>query len=163
MTSDRRDFLRRVTAAGLALGYAAHDASAAPRKIRAVAFDAFPILDPRPVFALVDELFPEHGTELSNLWRTRQFEYTWLRTMSRQYSDFRQVTEDALVYAARALKLDLTAQNQSRLLEAYNQLRCWPDVPAALKSLKDAGIRLAFLSNATPRMLESGIRNSQLG
>ncbi len=50
-------------------------------KIRAVAFDAFPLLDPRPVFAKAEELFPGRGTELGIAWRTRQFEYAWLRTM----------------------------------------------------------------------------------
>src|SRR5690242_18188347 len=54
-------------------------------KIKAVAFDAFPIFDPRPIMALADELFPGQGTDLSNAWRTRQFEYTWLRTLSRHY------------------------------------------------------------------------------
>jgi 2-haloacid dehalogenase len=130
--------------------------------VKAVAFDEFPILDPRPVFALAAQLFPDKGAELGNLWRTRQFEYTWLRTLSGQYTDFWQVTGDALSFAARSLKLDLTSQKHDRLMEAYLNLRCWPDVPAALGSLKKAGIRLAFLSNMTVRMLEAGIRNSQL-
>jgi 2-haloacid dehalogenase len=147
---------------GLALHHLANQASGARGKIKAVAFDAFPILDPRPVFALADELFPGRGIELSNVWRARQFEYAWLRTMSRHCADFWQVTEDALVFAARALKLELTSGRQSRLMEAYLKLRCWPDVPAALTALKNAGIRLAFLSNMTAGMLEAGIRNSQL-
>ena len=127
-----------------------------------MAFDAFPILDPRPVFALVDELYPERGVDLSNVWRTRQFEYTWLRTISRRYSDFWQVTDDALVFAAKAVKVDLTPEKRARLMEAYLKLRCWPEVPAALRSLRNAGIPLAFLSNMTAQMLEAGIRNSQL-
>ena len=162
MTSDRRDFLGRMAVSGLALQGFANKAAGSRGNIQAVAFDGFPILDPRPVFALVDELYPERGLELSNVWRTRQFEYTWLRTMSRRYSDFWQVTDDALVFAAKALKLELTAEKHARLMDAYLKLRCWPDVPAALSSLKKAGIRLAFLSNLTAKMLEAGIRNSQL-
>ena len=162
MTLKRRDFLSRTAASGLALQTFANDASAARSTIRAVAFDAFPILDPQPVFALVGELYPERGVDLSNLWRTRQFEYTWLRTISGDYSDFWQVTDDALVFAAKALKLELTPDKHARLMEAYLNLRCWPDVPVALNSLRKAGIRLAFLSNMTPKMLEAGIRNSQL-
>jgi 2-haloacid dehalogenase len=135
---------------------------AAELKIKAVVFDAFPIFDPRPVFALAEELFPGKGTELSNVWRTRQFEYTWLRTASGRYEDFEKVTEDALVYAARALKLELTTQKRTRLMEAYLGLKAYPDVLTALKSMKDSGIRLAFLSNLTPAMLNAGIKNSSL-
>ena len=158
----RREFLRRMVASGLALKTVANEAAGFRRAIRAVAFDAFPILDPRPVFALVDELYPERGVDLSNVWRTRQFEYTWLRTMSRRYSDFWQVTDDALVFAAKALKVELTPEKRARLMEAYLKLRCWPEVPAALRSLRKADIRLAFLSNMTAQMLEAGIRNSQM-
>jgi hypothetical protein len=70
---------------GLALQSVAKTATGSSRNIKAVAFDGFPILDPQPVFARVDELYPERGVELSNIWRIRQFEYTWLRTMSRHY------------------------------------------------------------------------------
>ena len=162
MTSDRRDFLGRMAISGLALQSFANKAAGSRSNIKAVAFDGFPILDPRPVFALVDELYPGRGAELSNVWRTKQFEYTWLRTISRRYSDFWQVTDDALVFAAKALKLELTPEKHARLMEAYLKLRCWPDVPPALSSLKKVGIQLAFLSNLTAKMLEAGIQNSQL-
>jgi 2-haloacid dehalogenase len=161
MISKRREFISRIAASGLALQDYAKGASSR-NTIKAIAFDAFPILDPRPVFALVDQLFPARGMDLSNLWRTRQFEYTWLRTISRRYLDFWQVTDDALVFAAKALKVELTPEKHSRLMEAYFKLRCWPEVPSALRSLRKAGIRLAFLSNMTAKMLEAGIRNSQL-
>jgi len=160
--SDRREFLSRVAVSGLAVQSFANDGAGSRRHIKAIAFDGFPILDPRPVFAIVNELYPERGVELTNVWRTRQFEYTWLRTLSRRYSDFWQVTDDALVFAAKALKVELTPEKHARLMEAYLKLRCWPDVPAALTSLKKAGIRLAFLSNLTAKMLEAGIQNSQL-
>jgi len=136
--------------------------ASATAKIKALAFDAFPILDPRPVFALAERLFPGRGTELSNIWRIRQFEYQWLRALGGQYADFWQATEDALVFAASTLKLELPAAKREQLMAAYLQLQAWPDVPAALRSLKDAGIRLAFLSNATAKILRAGIENSQL-
>jgi 2-haloacid dehalogenase len=72
--------------------------------IKAVAFDALAILDPRSVFAFADAMYPASG--LSDEWRMRQFEYTWLRVAARQYVDFWRVTEDALVFAANRLKLD---------------------------------------------------------
>jgi len=133
-----------------------------PPKIKALAFDAFPIFDPRPVFARAESLFPGKGAELSNAWRTRQFEYTWLRTMAHRYEDFWKVTEDALVFAARLLKLDLSREKREHLMQAYLELKAYPDVLPALRSLKDAGIRLAFLSNATPKMLDAAIQNSGL-
>jgi 2-haloacid dehalogenase len=114
------------------------------------------------VFVLGEELFPGRGTGLANIWRDRQFEYAWLRTMSRRYADFWQVTEDALVFAAKTLELDLTSEKRDRLMGAWLAIRCWPDVPAALGALKNAGVRLAFLSNMTRKMLEAGIRNSAL-
>ena len=131
-------------------------------RVQAIAFDAFPIFDPRPIFALVEELFPGRGAELSKAWRTRQFEYTWLRTVADRYADFWEVTEDALVFAAKDLKVDLDSQRRGRLMNAYLQLKAWPDVPEALQSLKASGIRLAFLSNFSRRVLEAGVKNSGL-
>jgi 2-haloacid dehalogenase len=161
---DRREFLS-VTGLGIATGLltstlagrAAGDAT-----VKAIVFDAFPIFDPRPVFALVEDLFPGRGAELVNAWRTRQFEYQWLRALSRTYADFQQTTDDALTFSAEMLRLDLTPEKRSQLLDAWLHLKAWPDVPAALASLKDAGMRLALLSNATPKILEAGLRDSKL-
>jgi 2-haloacid dehalogenase len=111
---------------------------------------------------LAEELFPGRGPELSNAWRTRQFEYTWLRTLAGRYADFWQVTEDALVFAAKSLKLDLDTRKRRRLMDAYLELRHWPDVPQAIASLKAAGIRLALLSNFSRGMLQAAIHNSGL-
>ncbi len=159
--SSRREFSSALITSGLFA--ASRKSSGRPSEsVKAIAFDAFPVLDPRPVFALAESLFPGKGADLAAAWRTRQFEYTWLRTMSRRYVDFWHVTEDALVFAANMLKLDLTANHRVRLMDAYLKIRCWPDAPAALHSLKDKGIRLAFLSNLTAEMLHAGIRNSGL-
>jgi 2-haloacid dehalogenase len=76
MRVDRRKF---VTLAAASLASPA--VLAASRPIKAIAFDGFPITDPRPVFAKVEELFPTHGRALSEAWRTRLFEYTWLRSL----------------------------------------------------------------------------------
>ena len=157
--STRREFALR--ASGL-LAAARRASGSGARPIQAVAFDAFPVFDTRPVWELARRLFPANGAELADLWRTRQFEYTWLRTLSRRYTDFWHVTEDALVFAAAALNLELTPQNRAHLMDAWLRLKCWPDAPAALRALKDRGLRLAFLSNMTAGMLEAGIRNSGL-
>jgi len=161
----RREFLA-FAAAGLATGVlapAAFGRADAGAGLKAIAFDAFPILDPRPVFVLAEQLFPGKGAELSNAWRTRQFEYQWLRALSGQYADFWRATEDSLVFAAELLKLDLTPGKRDRLMHAYLELKAWPDVPVALRALKDGGMRLGFLSNATPQILDAGIGNAGLG
>ena len=161
---DRRRFLGLATGAvaGTLLEPAPVAAVPVDTQMRAVVFDAFPIFDPHPVFALAEEIFPGKGAELSKAWRTKQFEYTWLRTVAGRYADFWQVTEDALIFAATTLKLDLETQTRTRLMNSYLELKAWPDVPPALKTLKAAGIRLAFLSNFSRRMLEAGIKNSGL-
>jgi 2-haloacid dehalogenase len=130
--------------------------------IQAVAFDGFTTFDPRPIFALAETLFPGRGVELSNLWRNRQFEYTWLRTVCQRYADFWKVTEDALIFAAKLLNLELSLEKRRQLMGAYLELKAYPDVLPALESLKDAGVRLAFLSNLTPNMLDAAIKGSGL-
>jgi 2-haloacid dehalogenase len=164
MPLDRRAFLK-LSAAGLAasvLGGSLVARAASGPRIKAIAFDGFPIIDPRPVSARAEELFPGKGADLVDAWRIRQFDYTWLRTLSNSYVDFWQVTEDALVFAANSLKLDLSAQKREQLMQTYLELKAWPDAPPALKSLKEAGIRMAFLSNFTARMLDAAIQNSGL-
>lgn len=163
MTTNRREFLGLLaaTAATGIIGSTLAHAAAKPG-IRGVAFDAFPIFDPRPIFALAEQLFPGRGAELSNAWRIRQFEYQWLRALSKHYVDFWQATEDALVFAAKMLKLDLTPEKRRQLMGAYLDLKAWPDVLPALTSLKDAGVRLAILSNFTPKMLAGAIKSAGL-
>ncbi len=161
MPISRSEFLAGSVATGVLMS--SPSVLAAPKsKIKAIAFDAFPIFDPRPIFALAEELFPGKGGDLSSAWRTRQFEYTWLRSMSHHYADFWKVTEDALVFAAKTLPIELTPEKRARLMQAYLELKTWPDVVPALTSLREAGIRLAFLSKFTPTMLNAGIKNSHL-
>ena len=164
MPLNRREFLNLAAggAATALFGSNLGAQAATSLKVKAVAFDAFTTFDPRPVFALADRLFPGRGAELSNAWRIRQFEYQWLRALSGRYADFWQATEEALVFAANLLKLDLSAEKRERLMEAYLELKAWPDAAPALRSLRDLGVRLALLSNATLDMLDAWIRNSGL-
>jgi 2-haloacid dehalogenase len=164
MQFNRREFLN-LTAVSVAAGIlspAALAGTAEPSKIKVIAFDAFPVFDPRPIFKLAGQLFPGQGADLSNAWRTRQFEYTWLRSLSRNYADFWQVTEDALVFSSKMLKLDLDVQKRTQLMQAYLELKPWPEAAGALAALKKSGFRLAFLSNFTPKMLHAAIQNSNL-
>jgi len=127
---------------------------------KAIAFDAFTTFDPRPIVALAEQLFPTQGAALGNAWRTRQFEYTWLRSVGHRYVDFWKVTEDALVFAANMLHLDLSTDKRAQLMAAYLDLKAYADVRPALESLQRAGIRLALLSNMTRTMLEAATKNA---
>ncbi|WP_446809152.1 haloacid dehalogenase type II [Methylomonas sp. 2BW1-5-20] len=163
MTLNRRDFLNLTVGvtAGLLVSRATIRAET-QSKIKAIAFDGFTTFNPQTVFTLAEALFPGKGAELSSVWRTRQFDYAWLRTLSGRYVDFWQVTEDALVFAAKLLKLELSMENRRQLMDAYLEIKAWPDALPALRSLKDMGIRMAFLSNFTAAMLDAAVKNSGL-
>jgi 2-haloacid dehalogenase len=165
VTIDRRKFM--YFAGGAAVrGIAGKAAASTPipkrGQIRAVAFDAFPIFNPGPIATRAEELFPGRGTRLVETWRQRQFEYTWLRTAARHYVDFWQVTDQALTFAATNLKLKWGASQREALLSCYRRLEAWPDVSPALERLRQAGVRLVFLSNFTNQMLEDAVRSSGL-
>jgi len=169
MGNDRRHFLAGGTAAALA-AMAATGArgrvlasSQSPRRVKAVAFDGFPIIDPQPVARRAEELFPGKGDALMAAWRTRQFEYTWLRTLSGHYEDFWNTTQDALVFATTSLGLPLNGETREKLMGTFLELKAWPDARAALEALRSAGVRMAFLSNFTARMLDAAVSNSGLG
>lgn len=130
---------------------------------KALAFDAFPIFDPSSIAALAETMYPGKSTALVAAWRTRQFEYTWLRSTGQRYADFWKVTEDALVFAAKATHLEVGKKERERLLGAYLELKAYPDVLPALQALRRANVRLAFLSNFTRKMLDAGIASAGLG
>lgn len=160
MRFTRRDTLGLTGAALAATLLRPHAARA--EGIEVLAFDAFPIFDPRPIFATLASIVPEGGKALGDLWRTRQFAYTWLRTAGGHYEDFWKVTRDALVFAAEDRKVVLSAEQVDAAMDAYLGLKAWPDARGALDALKQDGLRLCFLSNFTPRMLEAAIASAGL-
>ena len=105
-------------------------------------------------------LGPE-AQRLSDIWRAKQLEYSWVRTLSGSYRDFWQLTEDALDTAFAAVP-SADRSFRDTLLEAYAKLDCYPEVPAVLKDLKADGARIAILSNGSPRMLDQAVRASAL-
>jgi len=98
---------------------------------------------------------------VSAMWRTKQLEYTWLRSLMDRYVPFWQVTGEALDYAFDAHGV-ADAALRDDLLNAYLQLDCYPEVPEVLTRLKDGGMRTALLSNGSPEMLDAAVRNSKL-
>lgn len=129
-------------------------------EIKAIAFDGFVLFDPRPIFGLAKELFPEQGGALAQLWFAKIFGYTWLRTVGGHYKSFYAVIEDALFFSAESLKLDLPLEKQKQLMSVWVNLEVWPDVNQSLKQFKENNIRLGFLSNLTEEMLRANAKNS---
>jgi 2-haloacid dehalogenase len=132
--------------------------------MKAIVFDAYGTLfDVFSVSSLCEELFPGRGKELSQIWRRKHLEYSWLRSLMGRYRDFWGLTEDALVYSANSLKLELTADKRAQLMESYLHLATFPDVKPGLEDLKQIGIRLAILSNGEPKMLAAAVRSAGIG
>jgi 2-haloacid dehalogenase len=98
----------------------------------------------------------------SEIWRTKQLEYTWTTTLAGQYLDFWTLTERALDYAfGRFSSVDRALRG--KLLEAYLTLDAFPEARPALMQLKNCGLRLAILSNGSPPMLAAAVNASGLG
>jgi 2-haloacid dehalogenase len=142
-------------AAGQAAALDGHAGTGAAPRFKAIAFDYLVLFNADSVVTEVERVFPGRGVELANLWRTRQFEYSWLRAMSGRYVDFMAITSDALLYAAHALNLELTAETKQQLLDAYLRLSPWPDTVDALRRLKASGIHIITIANFSPTMLTS--------
>lgn len=130
-------------------------------KIKALVFDAYgTLLDVHSVITLCETLFPGKGTALSQLWRTKQLEYTWLRTLMGRYVDFSKVTADALRHACGALDLKLESPQVLRLMDAYDRLVPFPDAIEALPQLKQ--YQRAILSNGSQIMLDAAVKHAGL-
>ncbi|MGI6851521.1 haloacid dehalogenase type II [Mesorhizobium sp. 1B3] len=101
------------------------------------------------------------GQLLSEIWRAKQLEYSWTRSLMGAYADFWQLTEQALDFAFRKVP-SADPGYRAELLEAYWRLDCYPEVPSVLKALKADGARLAILSNGSPAMLDAAVRSAAL-
>ncbi|WP_435007789.1 haloacid dehalogenase type II [Tundrisphaera lichenicola] len=129
-------------------------------RFKAVAFDYFVIFNANSVVPAVERAFPGKSTEFTKAWRAKQFEYGFLRSITGRQIDFFKVTEDALVYTAGAMKLELTPEKRKSLLDAYLTLEPWPDAAAALRKLKASGVRVITISNFSPEMLKANAENA---
>ena len=107
-----------------------------------------------------EALFPGKGTSLSQLWRGKQLEYTWLRSLMGRYADFSAITRAALTTACNMLRLELNEAEARRLMDAYLVLKAFPDVMDTLTRLH--GRKLAILSNGSPAMLNAVVRHTRL-
>ena len=129
--------------------------------IRACVFDAYGTLfDVHSAVGRHADRLPD-APAVSLLWRTKQLEYTWLRSLMDRYVDFWQITQDALDFALDTYRV-ADAALKDDLMQAYLELSCCPEVPAVLNEIKDRGFRCAVLSSGSPRMLGSAVKNSGL-
>src|SRR5574338_165764 len=120
-----------------------------PTTLRGIAFDAY------------GTLFDVYS--VGALWRQKQIEYTFLRTLSHRYKPFLAVTADALGFACAQLGLDLTPERQRQLMNQYACLSPFPENLSALRDLKALGLPLGILSNGTSEMLEVAIKSAGMG
>src|ERR1700677_187799 len=121
--------------------------------MRTYVFDAYGTLfDVHAAIARHRAAAGPEAARFSEIWRTKQLEYTWTLTLAGHYVDFWALTERALDYAfARVPSVDRALR--PRLLDAYHTLDAFPDARGALAELKTGGARLAILSNGSPHML----------
>ncbi len=127
--------------------------------LRALVFDAYGTLyDIHSISAACENLFPGRGMELSKLWRTKQLEYSWLRSLMGRYEEFETITTEALRFACRTLGLPLTQPDSAALLQSYRNLALFPEVRDALGTLQ--GRKKAILSNGSPAMLNALVKNT---
>lgn len=131
--------------------------------VRACVFDAYGTLfDVHSAVARHRARLGGKAEAVSQLWRLKQLEYTWLRSLMHAHADFWQVTGEALDYALDANDID-DADLQNLLMNAYLELEPYPEVYEVLHQLKQAGQRLAILSNGSPAMLEAAVANAGIG
>ena len=133
--------------------------------IRALVFDAYGTLfNVQSVLATCEKLFPGNGSALSQLWRVKQLEYSWLRSLMRRYVDFNQVTRESLQFACKSLELEYSTDILTRLMQAYRMLATFDDAMPALQQLRrqQPTIKLAILSNGAPEMLNAVVAHNRL-
>jgi 2-haloacid dehalogenase len=129
--------------------------------VRAVVFDAYGTLyDIQSVASVTDTAFPGHGEVITQIWRIKQLEYTWLRSLMGRHADFEAVTRESLNYTLEVLGLSADAATFATIMDKYLHLDPYPDAKATLAALST--YKLAILSNGSRKMLDTLVQNSGL-
>ena len=132
------------------------------QEISALVFDAYgTIFDVHSVGRLAESHFPGKGAALSGAWRSKQLEYTWLRTLMGRYEDFNRVTLASLDWALESLGIEAEDAAKRALMDEYRRLAVFPDAAAALERLAQSR-PLAILSNGHPEMLDAVVDHNGL-
>ncbi|MFK7893582.1 MAG: haloacid dehalogenase type II [Granulosicoccus sp.] len=131
--------------------------------IEACVFDAYGTLfDVHSAVAVAGKALAPHASAVSQAWRRRQLEYTWLRSLMREHADFWKITSDALSVSLREFGLESTQIHQD-LMQAYLKLSPFTEVSRVLQLLKRAGLKTAILTNGSPSMIEAAVENAAIG
>ena len=130
-------------------------------KPKAIIFDAYGTLfDVNSAAEKCKSKIGSKWENFANFWRTTQLEYTWLRSLMKKHKDFWQVTEDSLDKSMKVFNIDNSLKNE--LLNLYKNLSPYPEVEKVLINLKEKKLRLAILSNGTPKLLEELVKSNNL-
>jgi 2-haloacid dehalogenase len=131
--------------------------------IKAVVFDAYGTLyDIQSVADITEQVFPGYGDIITQIWRIKQLEYSWLRSLMQRYQDFSTVTRESLAYTLRVLGLTYDDAAFTGIMDKYLHLDLYPDALPALTMLKKGSRKLAILSNGSPGMLNALVANTGL-
>lgn len=131
-------------------------------EVEACVFDAYGTLfDVHSAAARMKDELGEKADALSEMWRHKQLQYTWLRSLMGRHEDFWQVTGEALDYSMRALGMEHDGL-RAKLMELYLQLDAYPEVIDVLTQLKDSGMKTAILSNGEPSMLIAAAKSANI-
>ena len=133
------------------------------RGVKACVFDAYGTLF--DVFSVADGVRTAVGDKadaVTAMWRQKQLEYTWLRSLMGAHVDFWQVTRDALDFSLDAAGHS-DAATSKRLMQLYLSLAAYPEVPGMLARLNDDGVTCAILSNGAPEMLHAAVQSANIG
>jgi len=160
----RASHRRRVLLTALSAAAAPVVAGGAPARdgasLKAVAFDAFPIFDPRAVFAVAETAFPERGAAFWRDWFQAIFADTWLRTSAHRYSPFLDLVAERLDADCHAGVLSDRPGARDQVLAAFSAMPVWPDVKEQLTALRTRDVRLVVLSNLSDASLHDNLRRN---
>jgi 2-haloacid dehalogenase len=131
--------------------------------VKACVFDAYGTLfDFASAASSCQDVLGDRISPLTTLWRDKQLAYTWLRAIQGRHADFWQVTGDALDFTLETLGIESPGL-RDRLMALYLRLETFPEVPAVLRRLKEAGFQIAILSNGSPPMLDAVVKAAGIG
>ncbi len=134
-----------------------------PLSVRACVFDAYGTLfDFASAAASCGDVLGDKAAAVTAMWRDKQLQYSWLRSLQGLHADFWTVTGEALDYTLETLGI-ADAKLRARLMDLYRTLSCFPEVPQVLEDLKKAGFVTAILSNGSPSMLADAVAGAKLG
>jgi 2-haloacid dehalogenase len=130
--------------------------------MKAIVFDAYgTLLNVNSLDKVLAKYFGDQSVQLSALWRSKQLQYTWLRTLMGRYEPFSKVTMEALDYSCKSLGFAVSEEIRNELHDQYLKLEAYEEVPALISKLAEK-LPLGILSNANQQMLQGAVVRNEL-